>query len=365
MKRENTFNTARCLLALLILVTGLLSACTPATPTPAPTTTPSTTPLPLESQTPTRESTPRPTLTPTLPPLGDEGNPVKIGFILRPELVEQEEAAEDIAFLIAEDTGYAVEASFYPDFISLSSAIMDGDLDLFWLAPFEYLYLNWEGAAEIVLVTNHLGVYAYGVQFMAHIDRGFTPYYDPETGQSDGNMIIALQQFAGTRPCLINPDSIPGYFVPMGLLANASTPTRDPVFAYDYSAVVRALYIQGICDFGVGYALIGDPRTAGDVQQDLPDVQEQVQVIWQSEGIIPNLNLSTSTNLPLNIEYRLKEAFLNLSETEEGLTLITTALDYQVDALKEVSDQFYNPLRDAIVPLEPDLEAILFSQTNP
>jgi len=59
-------------------------------------------------------------------------------------------------------------------------------------------------------------------------------------------MINALQQFAGTRPCLINPNSIPGYFVPMGLLANTSTPTLDPVFTYDYSAVVRALYIQGI-----------------------------------------------------------------------------------------------------------------------
>jgi phosphonate transport system substrate-binding protein len=366
MKLVNVhYPPSRYISILLIVFVWILSSCAPTTPTLTPTPTASTTPIALESITPTLESTLRPTSTPTLPPLGDEGNPIKIGFMLTPEEIQQQEAAEDIIFMISEITGYAVEGFFYPDFQSISSAILDGDLDLFWLGPFEYLYLNWEGAAEVILATNHLGVYAYGVQFMAHVDRGFTVYYNPETDQSEGNMMDALQQFSGTRPCLINPHSIPGYYVPMGLLASVSTPTLDPVFTYDYSAVVRALYIQGICDFGVGYALIGDPRTASDIQQDLSDVEEQVIVVWQSEGIIPNLNLAASTSLPLNIQYRLKEAFLDLSKTQEGLTLISTALDYEVEALKEITDQFYNPLRDAIVPLEPDLEAILFSQSNP
>jgi phosphonate transport system substrate-binding protein len=350
---------------LLIIFVWILSSCAPATPTNTPTPAASSTQITLEILAPTQEPTVRLTSTPTLPPLGDEGNPIKIGFILTPEEIEKQEAAEDIAFMIAADTGYAVESFFYPDFQSLSSAILDGNVDLFWLEPFEYLYLNWEGVAEVILMINHLGVYAYGVQFMAHADRLFTVYYDPETGQSEGNMIDALQQFAGTRPCLIHPNSIPGYYVPMGLLASTSTPTLDPVFTYDYSATVRALYIQGICDFGVGYALIGDPRTAGDIQQNLPNVQKQVVVIWQSEGIIPNLNLSASPSLPLNIQYRLQEAFLDLAETQEGLTLISKALDYEVEALKETTDQFYNPLRNAVVPLEPNFEAILFPQPNP
>jgi phosphonate transport system substrate-binding protein len=267
--------------------------------------------------------------------------------------------------MISENTDYAVENLIYPDFKSLSTATLDGSVDLFWLGPVEYLYLNWEGAAQVILMTNHLGVYAYGVQFMAHTQRGFTSYYDPETGRSVGNPINALQQFAGTRPCLLNPESLPGYYIPMGLLANASSPTLDPVFTYDYSATVRALYIQGICDFGVGYALVGDPRTAGDIQQDLPDVQDQVEVIWQTEGIIPNISLSESSHLPLHVSVRLQEAFLDLSETQEGLRLLSAALGYEVEALKEVEDQFYDPLRDAIVPLEPDLEAILFPPSNP
>jgi len=349
--------------ALIVMMT-LLTACAQETLTRTPTPTPSPTTVILESLTPSPAHTLRPTNTPTLPPLGNEGNPITIGFVLTPEEEGAQEAAEDIAFMIATDTGYAVESLIYPDFQSLSSAILNNEVDFFWLGPFEYIYLNWEGAAQVVLVTNHLGIYAYGVQFMAHTERGFTSYYNPETGQSEGNVTTALQQFAGTRPCLINPNSIPGYYVPMGLLAKASTPTLDPVFTYNYSAIVRALSIQGICDFGVGYALIGDPRTASDVLQDIPDAQEQVDVIWQTKGIIPNINLSASIHLPLHIRHRLQEAFLDLVETQEGLSLISTALDYDVEALKVFTDQFYNPLRDAIIPLEPDLQAIIQS-SNP
>lgn len=239
------------------------------------------------------------------------------------------------------------------------------DVDLFWLKPLEYIYLNWESAAEVMLLTNHLGVYAYGVQFMANLERGFTSYYDPELNASTGDPVAALQQFSGTRPCFTEPNSLPGHLLPLGLLANTSTPTLDPVFVYNYDAVIRALYIQGICDFGIGYALTGDPRTSSGVLQDLPQAQEEVVIIWQSDGIIPNTNLSTAPGIPLDIRYKLQEAILDLPNTPEGLNLISTALNYDVEALKTTDDTFYNPLRAAIIPLELDLQALTWQETNP
>lgn len=348
------------ILGSLFLCAGVcLSACSPNTPTITPTA------ALLETQAPYLTPTPRPTPTPTLPALGAAGNPVTIGFVLLPEDRAGIEAAEDVAFLISEDTDYAIESLIYPDFTSLATAVLDGDVDLFWLEPLEYLYLNGEAAAKVLLMSNHLGVFAYGVQFIAHDARGFTAYFDPETGQSQGDALTALQQFSGTRPCFLNPDSLPGYYAPQGLLAEASTPILDPVFTYDYSATVRALYIQGICDFGIGYALIGDPRTAGDILQDIPEAQDLVEVIWQTEGIIPNTNLSTSPDLPLYMQVRLQEAFLDLAGTPEGLPLLSAALtNYEVEALKVVTDDFYNPLRAALVPLELDLQAITTETQN-
>jgi len=345
----------------MISVVLFTSACTPTAPPPTPT--PSAT-VEVRS-TATQTATPRPTSTPTLPPLGSEGNPITIGFILKPEQTASIEAAEDIAFLIGQDTGFNIESTFYPDFQSLSAGIINGDVDLFWLKPLEYIYLNWEGAAQVMLLTNHLGVYAYGVQFMANIERGFTSYYDPELNISTGDPLAALQQFSGTRPCFTEPESLPGHLLPLGLLADTSTPTLDPVFVYNYDAVIRALYIQGICDFGVGYALTGDPRTSSGVLQDLPEAQEEVVIIWQSDGIIPNTNLSAAPGLPLDIRYKLQEAILDIPDTPEGLTLISTALNYDVKALKTIEDTFYNPLRAAIIPLELDLQALTRQKTDP
>jgi phosphonate transport system substrate-binding protein len=352
----NNTKAVRKVTLILILFLSLLSACNIRAEEVTSTETP--TPTQGIKLTPTLTPTPRPTATPTLPPLGSAGNPLTMGFVVNPDDQAAIEAAEDLTFIIANDTDYVIDALFYPDFQSFASAALDGEIDLLWLDPLQYLYLNNLGAADVLLMTNHLGVYAYGVQFYANVFRDFTIHYDPQTNQSLGSMLQALQQFAGTRGCFLNPDSLPGYYVPLGLLANTSTPILEPIFTYDYSATIRALYIEGICDFGVTYALIGDPRSASDVLQDLPDAVNLIITVWQSEGIIPNINLSTSPSLPQFIEYQLEEAILNIQDTPENLSLLSTALDYQVEALKSVNDTFYNQLRGALNPLNLDLKAL-------
>ena len=347
-------------LVLLILI-GLMTACAAETPTLTPTAT--FTAVPEDSPTPTQTPTQRPSATPTLPPLGEVGNPITIGFVL-PPTNQADLAAQELAELLTEETGYVFETLFYPDFPSLSMAINNGDVHLFWLESLQYLHLHSEGAAEVMMMVNHLGVFSYGVQFMTHVRSGFRSYFDTETGQSFGDPIEALQQFSGTRPCFINPQSTPGFFVPLGLLDNASTPTLEPVFTHNYNATIRALYIQGICDFGISYALTGDPLTSGDILANLPDAQEQLTVIWRSEGIVPNLNLSASPTLPVFIRFRIEEAFIRIVDRPEGLNLISTALDYNVEGLRAVEDHFYNPLRSALAPLELDLQSILYPSTE-
>ena len=342
-------------LSILIVLGTLLAACTPSDQPLTPSAIPQAT---LTGSEPSRTATVRPSSTPTPPPLGSVGNPIILGFVLTPEDSTAIEAAEDLAFLLSEDTEYAVEYAVYPDFQSLASGVVDGNVHLMWLAPFEYLYLESLGIVDILLMTNHLGVYSYGVQFLANQQHGFRPYFDAQTNQSTSDHITALQQFAGTRPCFLHPDSIPGYFVPLGLLANASTPTLDPVFAYSYDAIIRALYIQEICDFGVSYALIGDPLNSSDILQNLPDAQSQVEIIWQTGGIIPNTNLSASRQLPLNIRFLFQESMLKLSNDPVTLSLLSSALSYDVASLREENNSFYDALRSAIIPLELDLSTL-------
>ena len=341
---------------ILGVVVTLLASCSPNADTITVTqTSPQQTIL---DKTATPTPTERPTPTPTTAPLGTDANPITMGFILNPEDNTAMEAAEDVAFLISGDSGYSIRSVFYPDFQSYATDAINEKVHLLWLLPLEYLFLHQQGAADALVMTNHLGVYAYGVQFLANANRGFRTYYDPDLNQSTGSALEALQQFAGTKPCYINDHSTPGYFVPSGLLTVTSTPTLDPVFTQGYSAIIRALYIEGICDFGVTYALTGDPRSASDVIQDLNDVRDRVVVVWQSEGIIPNLSISTTSNVPENVRFNIQEAIINIPSHSEGLVLLSTALNYDIQALKEVSDSFYNSFREVIFPLELDLKAV-------
>ncbi len=364
MKNQNVFPQKISLFLLITaIIIGMTAACRSAKTTP--TATPSPSPRPTETPAVNKTATPRSTYTPTPAPLGHQENPLVWGLILTEDDPRRLEAAETIAFLISADTDYALEIRVYNDFQQLSEDILDGRVHLFWLQPLEYIYLNWEERAEILLMSNHLGVYAYGVQFLANQSRGFTPNFDPDKGTSPGDPRSTLQQFAGTRPCLTSPNSLAGHLVPMGLLANTSTPTRDPVFIYDYGGIVRALYIQEICDFGVSYALTGDPRTASDIQQSFPNIQETVITIWQSEGIIPNLGLAASPKVDLPMRTRLQEAFLDLSRDESNLQNLSQALMYDIEAIQSIPDSFYNPLRDILLSLELDLEAILQWENQP
>lgn len=355
MSLRSFLSSERCRqIFILSLLAAMIASCSPTPKTAAEIeSSPQQTDL---EQTATLTPTKRPTLTPTTPPLGSDANPITMGFILNPEDTTAIEAAEDVAFLLSEDSGYSIESIFYSDFVSYASDATDGKLGLLWLFPLEYLYLRQQIEVEVLVMTNHLGVYAYGVQFLANANRGFRSYFDPDLNQSTGSALEALQQFAGTRPCYINNQSTPGYYVPSGFLTITSTPTLDPVFTQGYSAIIRALYVEGICDFGVTYALTGDPRSASDVIQDLTNARDQVVVIWQSEGIIPNLSLSTASGIPENIRFKIQEAIINLPDYSEGLALLSTALDYDVQALKEVPDSFYNPFREVIFPLELDLQ---------
>jgi len=90
------------------------------------------------------------------------------------------------------------------------------------------------------------------------------------------------------------------------------------VVTQSFTSVVRALYIKGICDYGVTFAYSGDPRTSSEVLQDLPDALNKVIIIWRSDPIIPNLNLSFIPSIPKEIRDNIVSALQDLVITGQG-----------------------------------------------
>jgi phosphonate transport system substrate-binding protein len=327
--------TSLALLAAVFFATLLSSCDIRLSPTPTPTITPTATLIP----TPTRPPTPTP------PPLGTPGNPIIIGFVSEaadPVAIQSGEASADRLTQLA---GYEIRALAFADYDSLLNEMDDRHVHIAWLPPFTYLIARNRGFADAGLVANHFGTYSYGFSIMANPESQFTTYFDPLINQPTGPADLALTQLQERKPCWVDQTSASGYVAPLGLLAQLGLTLQEPVFTTSHSATVRALYIKGICDFGATYATIGDPRTGDSLLVDLPDVMDHVVILWQSDAVIPNTNVTFHTELPADMRQRITDALLEYIRTPEGKSTLTTALNYDVEAFKIIDDRYYDNLR--------------------
>jgi len=309
--------------------------------------------------TPTATTTTWPTSTPTPEPLGSKNNPLVIGFVSETHDLKITTAAQQLAAQLSSGTGYGMISQVFSSYHDLISALEGGSVQISWLPPLTYIYAYQNNAADVALVTNHFGVYQYGSQFLANSDSHFQSYFDPTHNQDTANEAKALAQFKGLRPCWVDLQSPSGYLVPASLLLENGVDYQPGVVTQSFTSVVRALYIKGICDYGVTFAYSGDPRTSSEVLQDLPDALDKVIIIWRSDPIIPNLNLSFIPSVPKEIRDNIVSALQDLVITGQGKKIISDANDYDIQDIKIVDDSIYDSLRVAVNQVGIDLQSTL------
>jgi phosphonate transport system substrate-binding protein len=268
-------------------------------------------------------------------------------------------SADDLASQIADLTGYRVETKVFASYPEMLIALAGSHIHITFLPPLTYIWSNNKNLATVAFLTNHFGVYQYGIQFLANVDSQFKAYYDPSLNRDTADAATALAQFQGKRPCWVDLESPSGYIVPASYLIDSGVVFDTGVVSQSHTAVVRALYVRGICDFGATFALSGDPRTASAIQADFPDVMNKIVVIWRSDAIIPNLNISYASGLPDNVKTNLTEAFQDIVKTDAGKKALTSATNYDIEDLKRVENSIYDPLRNAVDKVGINLDNLL------
>ena len=316
--------------SLLLVAAIVLGACAQAAPTEAPVVT---------------EAPPEPTaVPPTEVPLGSPEMPIMMA--LAPSATTQELVAggDAIAAKLSELTGYTITTTIPTSYAALVEAMGSGNAHIGWLPPLAYVLASQKGYADVVYVAIRSGSDYYGAQFLAHADSGFTSYFDPAAnegaGANTGDAAAALAQFDGKKPCWTDPLSASGYVIPSGIVASSGAAVKSAAFVIGHPTVVRALYSQGICDFGATYI---DARTSSSLK-DLPDVSDKVVVIWRTDPIIPNDNVSVAVTLPEDVRAKIVEALGTLASSEEGITLLKNG-GYDISGLSARDDTFYDQFR--------------------
>ncbi len=332
---------------LLISLAIILGACGRATDTPTPT--PTITPIVSPSPFPTR--------TPTPYPLASSQNPLILGIVSETNDPQASTAAEELVQILTRITNYQVRSQTYTKYTDLLSDLQAGKVHIVFLQPFTYIWAQGKGLVEPAFLTNHFGVYQYGAQFLANVNNKFDIYFDPLKDQNTTNPGIALKQFANKRPCWVDKTSASGYVVPLELLAEQGVIVKDGVITQSHTSVVRALYVNGICDFGTTFATTGDPRTATAVTQDLTDVMNRVVIIYQIDPIIPNMNISFHTSVPKIMRDDLSFAMQNLVKDQNQL--FSTANNYEISGLQPADDTVYDALRRYLLLSEIKLDTLV------
>jgi len=325
-------------LGFLIFTTVMLSACTQPIefqPTITFSVDIQPTPIPIETVQPTAQ-------------IGLEQSPIVIGYIISGNPSDYEILAENMVTALEERTSYEISFVAYNNPQSAFDDLRIGNVHFFFIQPLTYLAASERDLAVPLLVSNHFGLYNYGTQFFANKDSMFNSYFDIKTNKATTTADFALRQFEGKRPCWTEPSSLSGTIIPFGILAQNGISFLPAAYLQNPTSVIRALYIKGICDFGATYAYSGDPRTSSQVINDLPNILDQIDIIWQSEAIIPSLGLSASTNVPIQIQNDIKNAFLNIVMSDDGKSIITDALQYDIQGFISIEDDYYDQLRKLV-----------------
>jgi len=292
-------------------------------------------------------SLPTSTIQPTVE-IGLEDSPIVIGYVVSENQITIENLAESMVDALEDKTAYQIRFEAFENPQEAFDNLRQGEVHFFFIQPLTYLAASERDLVVPLLVSNHFGLYNYGTQFFANKDSGFSSYFDEKTNKSTTTADIALRQFEGMRPCWTEPSSISGTIIPYGILAQNGISFLPPAYLQNPGATIRALYIKGICDFGTTYSYSGDPRTSSQVINDLPDVLDRILIVWQSDAIIPSLGLAASVNVPAQMQSDIKNAFLSLITDNNGKSMVSDALQYDIQGFLSIEDDYYDDLRELV-----------------
>ena len=294
--------------------------------------------------TPAPDLTVTPTDTPPAPvataELGLAENPLIFALPPSADTPQQIEAAKFLASQFTERTGYTVVIIVPDSYAALVDALEKGNAHIVLLDPYAYVLAYQRGSVRAVYGLLKDEKSTYGAQFIATRRDGFQSFYDPVAEENTADAKVALEQFVDKKPCWSDESSPSGYVVPLGFLNENLINTKPAAFVEGQPTVVRSLYASGICDFGATYV---DARKFPSLEDELPDLIEQVIVVWRIPDIIPYEILGFSTNMPEGMRTLFSDQVAALMQTDNGRAAFKTA--YGIEGLQVVNDGFYEEFR--------------------
>lgn len=291
-------------------------------------------------------------LVPALTSCSSTDNTIQMYFVPSSEADAVLASGQQIADILAEETGYEFEVAVPTSYAAVIEALCAGKADVAWLATFAYVLANQECGVEAKLTTVRYGSSTYSAEIIA--------LSDAERRAKGLDPIRNLEDLNGKKFAFVDPLSTSGNLFPRAMLQDAGIVLGEEVFAGGHPQVVLAVY-NGDVDAGACYwspirpdGSIGDARRTA--LETYPDVGEKVKIVRLSDPI-PNDTVSFRKDLDEEVKNNVVMAIMNMSKTDQGQELLGEL--YNITGFVPATDADYDIVRNMGETLGFDFEKAL------
>ncbi|GEN86319.1 phosphate/phosphite/phosphonate ABC transporter substrate-binding protein [Oceanobacillus sojae] len=247
-----------------------------------------------------------------------------------------EAKAKPLEDLLENELDIDVTVSVSTNYNSVVEALASEQIDVGFLPPNAYVQAHDEyGAADVILQSQRYGVNDDGTSTDELVDS----YYSMFIAKSDSD-IDSIADLKGKTIAFQDITSSAGYVWPAAALMDEGIdPLTDvkPLTLQGHDAAVTAV-LNGEADAA---AIFQDARNV--VLSDFPDVFEDTKVIAHTE-LIPNDTIAVQTNMDEEWKEKIKQAFINVGESEEGREIVRDI--YTHEGYVESQDSNFDIVRE-------------------
>lgn len=250
-----------------------------------------------------------------------------------------EARAQPLADYLSETLGREVNVTLATDYSTIVQAMASGQVDLGIMPPAAYVQARDLGSAEAIL-TSILGAYD---------DETGLPLEGETTGAFRGEILVLadsdikeLTDLAGKNIATLSPNSASGYIYPVAEMINAGLDVNKDVTlttVNDIPSEITAV-LNGQQD--AAFVFEGARNVFQGAFPD-NDLMEELRVLYLTEGEIPNDAIAVQPDMDEELREAIKEAFLNMGETEEGLEIMSL---WSHQGYTEVDESVYDQIKE-------------------
>jgi len=295
---------------------------------------------------------------------GDGGEPEKLilGLVPSGEVDKLVEDADQLGALLSDELGIPVETNVTENYAGLVVAMQTDQAQIGMFGPIALVQAVDQADAEVVLQSVRFGASTYHTQWFTNDpetycqdepvmveDDGVSFSYcngtdTAEEGPVADDALANVEE--GTTISFVDESSASGYYYPATQLQQATgldpLTDIDAQFAGDHDNSVLSV-ARGDVPLGVSF----DDARGGLVEDD-PKIGEKVTVFAYSTEI-PNDGVAVSGSLSEEWQQKITDAFLALTETEEGLAALDAVYEIEdlvpadleaLDAARQVAEKF-------------------------